>query len=156
MRILRPVSLTTARRRVLRDLIVSRSPATQAEVVELLAAAGHQVTQATVSRDLQAIGAYKLDGSGYGLVDRAVDHASSGDLGRLVEEFVEAIRQGGNLVVLTTPPGAAQVVASALDRTRLDGVLGTVAGDDTIFVATASDGAAKSLKKRLESIGERA
>lgn len=141
---------------MLRDLIVSLSPATQAEVVDFLAAAGHQVTQATVSRDLQAIGAYKLDGAGYELVDRAVDDASAGDLPRLVEEFVEAIRQGGNLVVLTTPPGAAQVVASAIDRSSLEGVLGTVAGDDTIFVATASDGMAKSLKQRLERIGERA
>ncbi len=147
------MSLTTARRRVLRDLIGNNSVTTQADVVELLAAAGHHVTQATVSRDLQAIGAFKLDGGSYELVDRAVHDEAVSDLARLVGEFVEAIRLGGNLVVLLTPPGAAQMVASAIDRSRLEGVLGTVAGDDTIFVATASDGMAKSLKQRLERIG---
>lgn len=147
------MNLTTARRRVLRDLITKHSLSTQSEVVELLAAAGHQVTQATVSRDLQAIGAFKLDGGSYELVDRAVHDEAVSDLARLVGEFVEAIRLGGNLVVLITPPGAAQVVASAIDRSGLEGVLGTVAGDDTIFVATASDGMAKSLKQRLERIG---
>ncbi len=147
------MSLTTARRRVLRDLIGNNSVTTQADVVELLAAAGHHVTQATVSRDLQAIGAFKLDGGSYELVDRTVHDEAVSDLARLVGEFVEAIRLGGNLVVLLTPPGAAQMVASAIDRSRLEGVLGTVAGDDTIFVATASDGMAKSLKQRLERIG---
>lgn len=147
------MSPTTARRRVLRDLIGNNSVTTQADVVELLAAAGHHVTQATVSRDLQAIGAFKLEGGSYELVDRAVHDEAVSDLARLVGEFVEAIRLGGNLVVLITPPGAAQMVASAIDRSRLEGVLGTVAGDDTIFVATASDGMAKSLKQRLERIG---
>lgn len=137
----------------MRDLIVGSEISSQAELVELLAAGGHGVTQATVSRDLHAIGAIKDDFDQYVLGDVQVGDEAIAHLGRLVDEFVEAIRIGGTLVTLRTPPGAAAVVASALDQANLEGVVGTVAGDDTIFVATLSPRWAKATKIKLEEIG---
>lgn len=150
------MSTTAARRRAMRDLIARSSISSQAELVALLTGAGHPVTQATVSRDLQAIGAVKDDREEYVLGHRPSIDEAMANLSRLVDEFVEVIRVGGTIVTLRTPPGAAQVVASALDQANLDGVVGTVAGDDTIFVATLNPRAARATKVTLEEIGANA
>lgn len=147
------MSSTAARRRLVRRLLQERPVANQSELVDLLAAHDHHVTQATVSRDLAAVGAVKTDGEGYVLGQPVLEPAVVA-LGRVLEEFVDTIRVGGNLVVLKTPPGAAHIVASAVDHSRLDGVMGTVAGDDTLFIATENTRMAANLKKRLELIGE--
>ncbi len=148
---------TAARRRALRSLINRRSIGSQRELVALLATAGYPVTQATVSRDLDAIGALKL-GNGGDPGTYVIDEARSGSeemdsLARLLAEFVEEIVPSGNIVVLKTPPGAAQVVAGAIDGARLDGVAGTVAGDDTIFAVAGGENGAWRLAKELEQIG---
>jgi transcriptional regulator of arginine metabolism len=150
------VSTTAARRRALRDLISTRAITSQAELVQCLGESGHPVTQATVSRDLQAIGAAKDEGDRYVLMNRPAEDEALRHLGRLIDEFVEGIRVGGNLVVLRTPPGAAQVVASAIDRAAITGVVGTVAGDDTVFVATTGDGTARDVGETFEKIGAEA
>ncbi len=146
------MSSTAARRRLVRELVHTHALTSQHEMLSRLADHGHVVTQATVSRDLAAIGAVKTE-SGYVLDGRSSDPNLQA-LGRLIGEFVDTIQVGGNLVVLKTPPGAAHVVASALDQAGMDAVMGTVAGDDTLFVATESTRAAKDLKQQLETIGE--
>lgn len=122
-----------ARRRAIRSMLRERRITSQEQLVELLAEAGHPVTQATVSRDLRAVGAVKSPvGEGrYRLVDGP---AGDGELAQALGEFALGMAPSGNLVVIRTPPGAAQVVAGAIDRAGLEGVLGTVAGDDTVLV----------------------
>jgi transcriptional regulator of arginine metabolism len=130
-------------------MITSGLAGKQTEMVESLQAQGFAVTQATVSRDLAAMGVTK-DGSRYVLNSRPVDH---GYLARTLSAYVESFASSGNLVVLRTPPGAAQVVAAALDGSTLEGILGTVAGDDTVLVIAARADGGASLQRKLEKIG---
>jgi transcriptional regulator of arginine metabolism len=125
----------------------------QAELAARLDEAGVHVTQATLSRDLDELGAVKLrtpdggvpvyvlpeDGSPF--TARRADDAPPQRLARLIGELLTSAEASANLVVLRTPPGAAHYLASALDRASLPAVLGTIAGDDTILVvARAADG----------------
>jgi transcriptional regulator of arginine metabolism len=125
--------------------LVSQQPiSSQQQLVDLLAEEGISATQATVSRDLDELGAIKVRGPGgasvYAIPDLPRDQISTeGYLKRVLGEWVVEVVHSGNLVLLKTPPGCAHVVASALDRTRPEGVLGTVAGDDTVLVL--ADGA---------------
>ena len=148
---------TAARRRALRALVNRRRIGSQRELVELLAGAGYPVTQATVSRDLDAIGAHKLvNGDGtqqYSIEEPGAATEEMDSLARALAEFVEEIVPSGNLVVLKTPPGAAQVVAGALDRARLESVAGTVAGDDTVLAVAGEENGAWRLAKELDRIG---
>ncbi len=121
----------------------------QAELVSALQGQGFEVTQATVSRDLAAMGVSK-NGMRYELGGRKVDH---GHLARTISTYVESIAVSGNLVVLRTPPGAAMVVAAALDAVELAGVIGTVAGDDTVLVVTADADGGPELQRKLEEMG---
>ena len=138
--------------RILRD----GHAATQKEIVAALRAAGHHITQATVSRDLQEIGAAKVR-VGDTLEYRLPDHmprAPGGDLMtrnlyRTMDEFALEITAAGSLVVIATAPGHAAAVARAIDLSGLTSVVGTVAGDDTIFVATPSEEAAVDLATSL-------
>jgi transcriptional regulator of arginine metabolism len=120
----------------------------QAELAAALRAGGLSVTQATLSRDLDELGAVKLRPPDGGLPAYVVPHddaplaARSADdgppqrLSRLLGELLVSAEASGNLVILRTPSGAANFLASALDRARLPQVLGTVAGDDTILVVS--------------------
>jgi len=120
-------------------LLEEQAVSSQAQLVELLAADGVLATQATVSRDLEELGAVKVRIPGgamaYAIPEHAKDSAAPDDhLRRVMGEFVVDVAHSANLVVLRTPPGSAHVVASALDRAGLSDVLGTVAGDDTVVV----------------------
>ena len=113
--------------------------ASQEEVTERLKALGFAVTQATVSRDLDQLGAVKVKRGGtlsYALPDQigAADW-SSARLERILREWVVSIEAAGQLIVLKTPPGSAHLVASAIDHAQLPEIAGTVSGDDTMFVA---------------------
>jgi transcriptional regulator of arginine metabolism len=147
------MSATAARRRVIRSIITERPVASQGELVELLAAQGHAVTQATVSRDLQVIGAAKSGNDHYVLTGRTDADEARAALARAIDEFVEAIRPSGSLVVLHTPPGAAQVVAAAIDNAGVPGVIGSVAGDDTVLVVASEDQTGAGVADALEEIG---
>ena len=145
---------TASRRRLLRRFITEQDVASQQELVRLLEAAGHDVTQATVSRDLDAIGAVKVKltngDARYEIPARRTDDV---ELAKALADFAESIAPSGNVVVVRTPPGAAHLVAGAIDRATLDHVLGTVAGDDTMMViAKDADGGA-ALAAELERIG---
>lgn len=129
-------------------LIGDHEVTSQPQLIELLAAEGIEATQATVSRDLDDIGAVKVrvpsGNTVYAIPEFAPDRlAPAEQLRRVLGEWVADVANSGNIVVLRTPPGCAHVVASALDRSRLDGLLGTVAGDDTLLcVASTRDGTA--------------
>ncbi len=133
------------RRRDLLKILRERQPSSQREIVMNLQALGHEVTQATVSRDLREVGAVKVrmgDGLVYRLPD-AVPRSPVADLMarglmRTLAEFAVDMRPAGSLVVITTAPGHANAVARGIDFAGLDSVVGTIAGDDTIFVATPS------------------
>ena len=124
--------------RILR-ILEEQPVSSQAQLVQMLESEGIVATQATVSRDLEELGALKVRIPGgamaYAIPDFTRDRLPSDDhLKRLMSEFVVEVAHSGNLVVLRTPPGSAHVVASAIDRAGLANVLGTVAGDDTIMV----------------------
>jgi transcriptional regulator of arginine metabolism len=123
------------RQAVLRDLVADGRVGSQADAVVQLAAVGITATQATVSRDLEALGAARVrtaEGVRYALPD--APSAFGAPLKVVLRDYVVSGEASGPLAVLRTPPGHASVVAAALDRAQLDGVLGTVAGDDTLFV----------------------
>lgn len=149
---------TASRRRLLRRLVARRVVSNQSALVELLGDAGFQVTQATVSRDLRALGAVKVRRGDsrlrYIIPENPVSTGESqGALARVLEDFAEAITPTGSLVVLKTPPGAAHVVAGAIDAAVLDGVLGTVAGDDTVLVVADERVGGWRVAKELERVG---
>ncbi len=114
------------------------------------------MTQATVSRDLHVIGASKAEGDTYTLSGEPDPAEAVRHLARSIDEFVESIRASGTIVVLRTPPGAAQVVAAAIDNAGIEGVLGTVAGDDTIMVVASEEITGAGVAETLEQIGETA
>jgi transcriptional regulator of arginine metabolism len=126
---------TRERRAEIRQLIGSRQVATQEELRALLADRGHDVTQATLSRDLAQLGARRAAQPGGGTYYELPDAPRTAT--PLLQDLVRAIDDNGTLVVVHTTSGAAQVVAGALDRARLPEVLGTIAGDDAIFIAPA-------------------
>jgi transcriptional regulator of arginine metabolism len=127
--------------RVIR-LLEQHAVVSQQQLVELLAAEGVVATQATVSRDLEELGAIKVRAAGgesvYAIPELPKEQrAPEEHLRRVLGEWVVEVAHSANLVVLRTPPGSAHVVGSALDRAALPAILGTVAGDDTLLVVAA-------------------
>jgi transcriptional regulator of arginine metabolism len=145
------------RQRAIADLLRAEPVASQEEVTERLSALGFAVTQATVSRDLDQLGAAKVRSGGtlrYMLPEAIGDPGwAAGRLGSILADWVRSIEPAGNLLVLKTPPGSAHVVAHAIDQARLDEVAGTIAGDDTLFVAIR--GAAQAAADRFRALAER-
>ena len=134
----------TQRQHRINELIERDVISTAAQLVTRLQAEGITATQATVTRDLQELGTIKVrDEHG----SRRIVVASSpkvsspplDHLRRMMGEWVVSVDSSANLVVLRTPPGCAHVVASALDRSALEGVLGSVAGDDTLLVIASDE-----------------
>lgn len=132
------------RQHIIGRLLADHPVSSQARLVELLEHEGLEATQATVSRDLDEMGAVKVRVPGGETVYAVPEipseqHLPEEHLRRVLGEWVVEVGHSANIVMMRTPPGSAHVVASALDRTGLASVLGTVAGDDTIMVV-ASDG----------------
>src|SRR5687768_8201586 len=127
------------RQKAIADLIRSEPLGSQEEVTARLGAIGFPVTQATVSRDLDQMGAVKVKRGGalsYALPDQIGDNDwAAARLRRILGEWVLSVEAAGNLLVLRTPPGSAHLVGLALDQARLEEVAGTICGDDTLFVA---------------------
>jgi transcriptional regulator of arginine metabolism len=129
----------------------------QSQLVDLLAGDGVIATQATVSRDLEDLGAIKVRVPGgetvYAIPELPAEQRATDDhLRRVFHDWVVDVRHSANIVVLRTPPGSAHVVASALDREGRDDVLGTVAGDDTIFVVAPDDIGGAKVARRLRDL----
>ena len=129
----------------------------QAQLVDLLAAEGVSATQATVSRDLDDLGAIKVrvpgGESAYAIPELPKEQVAPEDhLRRVFGDWVVEVASSANLVVLRTPPGSAHVVGSALDRAGLAEVLGTVAGDDTLIVVVAEEVGGAEVARRLADL----
>ncbi|MDG1366759.1 MAG: arginine repressor [Acidimicrobiales bacterium] len=135
-------------------LLEGHAVTSQAQLTALLEAEGLDTTQATVSRDLDDLGAIKVRGPGgetvYAIPEHPVDRIAPEDhLRRVMSDWVADVNHSLNLVVLRTPPGSAHVVGSALDRAGMSQILGTVAGDDTLIVVAAEDIGGAALAQRL-------
>ncbi len=153
-----------ARHARITELLEARPVASQTELGRLLAGAGVAVTQATVSRDLEELGAVKVRtpaGMAYALPPEGQPRpgtagAVDARLARLLEELLVSAEATGELVVLRTPPGGAHLLGSALDRAGLPEVAGTVAGDDTVLLVTRSPASpgAGTLASRLLRLAE--
>jgi transcriptional regulator of arginine metabolism len=138
-------------------LLAEQAVTSQAHLVELLAADGVQATQATVSRDLEDLGAIKVRVAGgetvYAIPELPAEQRAPEDhLRRVFGDWVVEVAHSGNLVVLRTPPGSAHVVGSALDRSGLPEVLGTVAGDDTLIVVVQEDAGGAAVARQLAEL----
>jgi transcriptional regulator of arginine metabolism len=139
------------------QLLESEPVTSQGRVVELLADSGVEATQATVSRDLEEMGAVKVRMPGgepvYAIPELPKDQVMPGDqLRRVLGDWVVDVGSSANIVIVRTPPGSAHVVASALDRASLPGILGTVAGDDTILIVSAEPEGGADVAKRLADL----
>jgi len=137
-------------------ILAEEAVSSQTTLVELLASAGLSATQATVSRDLEELGAIKVRAPGgatmYAIPELPTDQVAPEDhLRRVLGEWLVDVERSGDLVVLRTPPGSAHVVASALDRAGLVNLVGTVAGDDTLL-AIATEGAGPRLASNLSEL----
>lgn len=148
---------TNERRRHIRVLLASTHISRQSELQALLAEKGFEVTQATISRDLDAVGAERLSENGAFRYRVARDPGSEGEaiaaLHEAVDEFLESLVTSGNLILMKVPPGAAQFVASRIDAAAVPGVLGTIAGDDTILVVADEGIGTGAVSDRLTGEG---
>ena len=154
-------STKAARQALITSLLARQQVRSQVELAELLAAEGVTVTQATLSRDLVELQAVKVRHQGalvYAVPveggGRATQQAESTEvlaarLARLCEELLVTAEASGPLVVLRTPPGAAQFLASAIDHSVLPGVLGTIAGDDTVLIIAREPESGSSVAQRF-------
>jgi len=143
------------RQRLIADLLRSRAVASQEALLAALREVGLATTQATISRDLDQLGAIKLRRDGvtsYALPDEiSVANAPERRLRTILAEWVRSVEPVGQLVVIRTPPGSAHLVGVALDQARLPEIAGTICGDDTIFIAVRSTDEAVTLAERLRS-----
>jgi len=139
------------RRNQILELLHSESVATQEELRRKLARRGIHVTQATVSRDIEELGLVKTR-DGYRLPEAAGPAPPQPELSLVLKEFVREVCQASNLVIVKTYPGNAHTVGVVLDAEKWPEVAGTVAGDDTIFVATARARDAARVRRRLQSL----
>ncbi|MEO5618122.1 MAG: hypothetical protein ABIS67_10155 [Candidatus Eisenbacteria bacterium] len=146
----------TRRLTVLTRLIGGHRFSSQEELAAALGSAGFVVTQGTLSRDLRSLGAGKRpDAHGKPVYELPGPAAETLDRNRQLidlKSFVNEIRVAQNLMVVRTPPGHAHGVGRAIDMANFEGVLGTVAGDDTILVVTEDGARARRLKKHLDAL----
>ena len=142
------------RQRMIGDWLRGHRVGSQEEVVARLALAGVTATQGTVSRDFDELGAVKVRREGsirYVMPDQVDPGFAAEKLDRLLSEWVDVIIPAGNLLVLKTPPGSANLVANALDAADVPDIAGTIAGDDTIFLALADGVDAPAAAARLRA-----
>lgn len=144
----------TQRQRMLTNWLRDGSLGSQDEMVARLGEAGFVATQATVSRDLEELGATRVRRGGatrYVLAEELSTTVADARLDRLLAEWVLSIVAAGPLLVLKTPPGSANLVANAIDLAKLAEVAGTIAGDDTLFLALTDGVVAEAFAAMLRA-----
>ena len=142
--------LKDKRQRAIADLIGSHAMSSQEELAERLGALGFGATQATISRDLEQLGAVKVRRDGrLAYAVPATPRGSSTRLANVFRDWVGSVEPAGNLVVIKTPPGSAHLVGVVVDQSEVAEIVGTICGDDTIFVACRGAAEAKALSLRL-------
>ncbi len=142
------------RQQAIRDLLGQREIRTQQELVAALRDRGFRATQATVSRDVADLGLVKRSVRGtqvYALPGRSDDREQTGEdrLGHLLRDLPVEFRPAGLLLVIRAVPGSAHAIAAALDRCHWPEVVGSIAGDDTVFLAFAERAALQRIRQRL-------
>jgi transcriptional regulator of arginine metabolism len=147
------------RQRAIRDLVDQRPIRTQQELAAALRERGFRTTQATISRDVAELGLVKAGREGihaYALPPRLVEAETSGEdrLRKLLADLPVELREAGLLVVVKTLPGSAHAIAAALDRARWPEVAGSIAGDDTVFVACVDRASLQRVKSRLRTLAD--
>lgn len=160
------VTTKAARHQRIGDLLGRHAVRSQAELADLLAEAGVRVTQATLSRDLMELDAvrvrdargvlvYAVPSEGGDRTPRSADDSAAAEqrLARLCNELLVSAEGSANFVVLRTPPGAAQFLASSLDKASLTAALGCIAGDDTVLVISRDPAGGPALASRLIHLG---
>ena len=145
------------RQRQIRDLVAQRPVRTQLELAAALRERGFRTTQATISRDVAELGLIKVTRDGttaYALPPRLIEAETSGEdrLKKLLSDLPLEIHEAGLLLVLRTLPGSAHTLAAALDRARRPEVSGSIAGDDTLFVAVPDRASLQRVKRRLDHL----
>lgn len=140
-----------ARQQVIIELAHEGPLPNQQELCKLLGRRGIQVTQATLSRDLNELRLVKTS-EGYILPNGDAPAEPMPAVSRVMREFVREVRRAQNLLVIKTIPGSAQPVAVAIDSEAWDEVVGTVAGDDTLLIISTSNKTARQLQIRLEAM----
>lgn len=149
----------TARLMRIQELVAAHNVASQSELQMLLGRDDFHVTQATLSRDLEILGALKVP-SASGGTHYAIPDDGTGDLvardesrlARVVAELAASFEYSGNIVVIRTPPGAASYLASAIDRSGIDSVIGTVAGDDTVMLVTRNPAGGAQVVEQFKNL----
>lgn len=143
------------RQRAIENLLRSTRLTSQDELAARLKDLGFTVTQATISRDLEELGAVKVRQGGeltYALPDQlGPSTRAERRLEAILREWVRSIEAAGNLIVLKTPPGSAHLVGVALDQAELPDIAGTICGDDTLFVAVREPSRAQTLAAELSA-----
>jgi transcriptional regulator of arginine metabolism len=147
------------RQRAIRDLVDQRQIRTQQELASALRERGFRTTQATISRDVAELGLIKASREGtnaYALPPRLVEAETSGEdrLRKLIGDLPIEIREAGLLLIIKTLPGSAHPIAAALDRARWAEVAGSIAGDDTVFIACPDRASLQRVKRRIERLAE--
>ena len=147
------------RQRAIRDLVEQRPIRTQQELAGALRERGFRTTQATISRDVAELGLVKAGRSGaqaYAIPPRLREADTSGEdrIRTLLRDMPVEMRDAGTMLVLKTLPGSAHPLAAALDRARWPEVVGSIAGDDTVFVAFADRGSMGRVRRRLQGLAE--
>lgn len=147
------------RQQAIRDLLLLHPVRTQHELAAALRERGFRATQATISRDVAELGLVKLGHGGtqgYALPLRVDELEASGEerLAKLLHELPIEVKQAGLLLVVRAVPGSAHAIAAALDRARWPEVAGSIAGDDTLFIAFADRSSLQRIRKRLLRLAE--
>jgi len=147
------------RQRAIRDLVEQRAIRTQQELAAALRERGFRTTQATISRDVAELGLVKSGRGGtqtYAIPARLREAETSGEerIRTLLHDMPVEIREAGTILVLRTLPGSAHPLAAALDRARWPEVVGSISGDDTVFVAFADRGGLGRVRRRLGELAE--
>ena len=147
------------RQRAIRDLVELRPIRTQQELAAALRERGFRTTQATISRDVAELGLVKAGRGGTNayaipLLLREAETSGEERIRTLFRDLPVEIREAGTLLVVRTLPGSAHPLAAAIDRARWSEVVGTIAGDDTVFLAFADRGALGRVRRRLEQLAE--
>ena len=144
---------------LIQDIITTNDVSSQGEIVLLLARKGVTVTQATLSRDLEILGAVKISkgasGLSYAIPDGGTGTPITKDASRLsraMTELAASVDYSGNIVVVRTSPGAASYLASTIDRSGLESIIGTVAGDDTVMLITRDPAGGATVCQELQDL----
>ena len=153
-----------SRHLLIKKLLKENQVYTQAGLARLLAQAGKKVTQATVSRDLEELGVYTDRGDNgksiyvidddYAYPAAASSQKMRSQLQKVLSDWVLDVAVAGNLVILKTPPGSAHVIGSALDRSNMENILATIAGDDTVLIVAAEQKKSAAAQKLAQDLTE--